>query len=520
MPAYTIVVLIGLVVLGALIAWAGDVIGYRLGKQRASIFGLRPRTTARLVGAIAGALLPLIGLVVAMALSPMARTALLELDQLTQEQQTLKQTIDRQEASARKARAQAARFRAEAEKAQDDSRLLRGLVDKLKGESSRLKQDVSSLTKTRNDLQAKVSRIEKQYRKAREQLAAAESELVAAQQELAAAQSKLADAQQELESAESEVAELETSNKELQAEATKLKADIDGLRQQIPTLQQQVAELRDEVASTNEQLSGTKQELEEVRRARDVRLEQLGLLEREYERYRKRQAGIAESPVIYDAGDVLLRAIVSTEQTEEQLANTLFEMLPFASLAAARKGAVRGENGRATLLVAPWPPEITDREPTEYDIVEYWAREMKKLSAIDKFVVSVVAFRRLTVAEQDQLHVAMWPRPNVRVFVQDEVIAETVVEADSKPVDIFKNIMVLLRYKVRQRAQQEGLLANPETGQYGAIDAGELFKLIEEIEEYDCDVKVQVMPIEDIYTADQLRIKFVIHRESPTKSDE
>ncbi len=527
MAAYTIVILVGLVVLGALIAWAGDVIGYRLGKKRASIWGLRPRATARLVGAIVGALLPLIGLIVAMALSPMARIALLELDQLTQQQETLKQTIEMQRKSAQKAREQAAQFRTQAEEAQERSLLLEGLVDKLDAESSRLKQDVGSLTKTRNDLQAKVGRLEKQYQKAQEQLVAAESELVAAQQELVTAQNELAATQEQLASAESEVAALEATNQELEAKEAKLKADIDGLKQQIPTLQRQVAKLRDEVAGTKEQLAESKQEMAEVRRELDFRLAQLKLrqqdlddLEQQYELYRKRQVGIAESPVIYGAGDVLLRAIVSTDQTEEQLANTLFEMLPFASLAAERKGAVRGENGRATLLVVPLPPDITDHDPTETEIVLYLADLMKKRTAVDNFVVSVAAFRRFVVGEHGQLHVAMWAVPNVRIFVQDEVIAETVIEADSKPADIFTNIWYLLRYKVRQRAQQEGLLANPETGQYGAIDAGELFKLIEEIQEYDCDVKVQVMPIEDIYTADQLKIRFAVHRESATKSDE
>ncbi len=527
MPSYTIVVLVGLVVLGALIAWAGDVIGYRLGKKRASLWGLRPRATARVVGAIAGAVLPLIGLLVAMALSPMARTALLQLDQLTQQQETLKQTIEMQRELAQKARKQAAVFRAQVEEAQERSRLLAELVDKLETDSSRLKQEVAGLIRTRANLQTKVRRLEKQYRQAQSDLAAAEAELETAQQKLAATEKELAATEQRLAEEESKVASLEATNRELRATETQLKADIDGLKQQIPALQKQVAQLRDEMAGTKRQLAETKQEIEQVSRERDVRKAQLELrrqeleaLERQYELYRKRQAGIAESPVIYETGDVLLRAIVSSDQTEEQLANTLFEMLPFASLAAERKGAVRGANGRAALLVVPWPPEITDREPTERDIVEYWAREMKKLSAIDRFVVSVVAFRRLTLAERDQLHVAMWPRPNVRVFVQDEVIAETVIEADSEAVDIFTGIWYLLRYKVRQRAQQEGLLANPETGQYGAIDAAELFQLIEQIEQYDYDVKVQVTPSQDIYTADELKIKFVIHRESSGKSNE
>ncbi|MCD6350736.1 MAG: DUF3084 domain-containing protein, partial [Armatimonadetes bacterium] len=60
MTAFFAATLIVLPVLGALIAWLGDVIGYRLGRSRRSLFGLRPRTTARVVGVVVGAALPLV----------------------------------------------------------------------------------------------------------------------------------------------------------------------------------------------------------------------------------------------------------------------------------------------------------------------------------------------------------------------------------------------------------------------------------------------------------------------------
>ena len=38
MPTYTVFIFIALVVVGAIVAWIGDALGARLGKQRASIF--------------------------------------------------------------------------------------------------------------------------------------------------------------------------------------------------------------------------------------------------------------------------------------------------------------------------------------------------------------------------------------------------------------------------------------------------------------------------------------------------
>ena len=62
MSTYTILALVILRILGGIIAWVGDVLGYRLGKSRRSLFGLRPRSTARLVAVSVGVALPLLTL--------------------------------------------------------------------------------------------------------------------------------------------------------------------------------------------------------------------------------------------------------------------------------------------------------------------------------------------------------------------------------------------------------------------------------------------------------------------------
>ena len=141
MPKYTVVIFIGLVVIGAIVAWLGDVIGARLGKQRASIFGLRPRQSARLVAVVIGALLPLIGLGVAMAGSEYARIAVLRLDRLLDRQERLTgQVADLQKnvtVQTRAARAAAEKARAAEQEAQrlDEERVkLEGEVDELQAQ--------------------------------------------------------------------------------------------------------------------------------------------------------------------------------------------------------------------------------------------------------------------------------------------------------------------------------------------------------------------------------------------------
>jgi len=113
--AYTIIGLIVLVVTGGVIAWLGDIIGYRLGKRRSSLFGLRPRTTARVVGIAVGAALPLIGLAVAALGSSYVQDALFNIQHLRDQQQRLSIQVAELHGDATRARGEADQARQEAE---------------------------------------------------------------------------------------------------------------------------------------------------------------------------------------------------------------------------------------------------------------------------------------------------------------------------------------------------------------------------------------------------------------------
>ncbi len=85
MATYTIALFVGLAVLGALIAYLGDLVGAALGKRRITLFGMRPRGSARLIAAIVGAILPLLGLGVATLGSQYARIAVFQLRSIIQQ---------------------------------------------------------------------------------------------------------------------------------------------------------------------------------------------------------------------------------------------------------------------------------------------------------------------------------------------------------------------------------------------------------------------------------------------------
>ncbi|MCS7173689.1 MAG: DUF3084 domain-containing protein [Armatimonadetes bacterium] len=81
-----------LLLISGLIAYVGNVVGRRVGKQRLSLWGLRPRTTAHIVTVLTGMLIHLLTVGTLLGLSRDARTALFRL------RETVRQLEERAEA--------------------------------------------------------------------------------------------------------------------------------------------------------------------------------------------------------------------------------------------------------------------------------------------------------------------------------------------------------------------------------------------------------------------------------------
>ena len=79
------VLIISIIAGSAILAYAGDVLGFKYGKQRISIFGLRPRHTSRLITAFTGMFISVVVLTILSFFSDGVRTALFRMKALQQE---------------------------------------------------------------------------------------------------------------------------------------------------------------------------------------------------------------------------------------------------------------------------------------------------------------------------------------------------------------------------------------------------------------------------------------------------
>ena len=92
---YGILLIFALVAVSGLIAYIGDILGRRLGRKRLSLFGLRPRHTAIAVSVIAGMLITLFTLGMAMLVNQNVKDGFLKVDYMRQRQRELSREVDK-----------------------------------------------------------------------------------------------------------------------------------------------------------------------------------------------------------------------------------------------------------------------------------------------------------------------------------------------------------------------------------------------------------------------------------------
>jgi len=90
---YSIILIVTLILVSGVIAYIGDLTGFRIGKKKISIFGLRPHRTAVFVTIITGIVISIITISILSILSYDVRTALFGLDELRERQYELTREI-------------------------------------------------------------------------------------------------------------------------------------------------------------------------------------------------------------------------------------------------------------------------------------------------------------------------------------------------------------------------------------------------------------------------------------------
>ncbi|MFP4248798.1 MAG: DUF3084 domain-containing protein [Armatimonadota bacterium] len=489
MPLYTIIVFVALGLLGALIAYLGDVIGARLGKRRSTIFGLRPRQSARLVAAVIGGLLPLLGLGVATVGSRYARTAVFELHSLFDQRQQLETQVEslQEDVKLHERRAESAEEAAEELKAiqQEQHERIEGLQareDELQTRAAGLEERVGGLSGRVDTLVAR-----------RDQLT---SDLAEAQEDLQRSQADLQGARERLDITEDELLAKEREVEQKLRQVENIGNQLDVVSRELDSAIRELEPAQQELQATHEELTEREEELREL----EARLQQV----------MSHHELVSKRPdVLFEPWDELLRVVQSANRTQDQVVADLFEWLHLASSAVEARGVPEGENGRAIILTAPPPEGMEPGEASERQIVESVASLLREAGP-DEWVVMIRVYRRYFRGDETQVAVALKATPNELEFHEGEVLDEFVLQSTIHELDAITTLWHRITdddSPVRARAIAEGMLPRPNTTTYGSIDLASIYRAAQEIRGGSGRMLVQLRAASDTYTRGPLELK-------------
>jgi len=455
MHFYSVAFILALLAFGGIAAYLGDILGYRLGKRRLSLLRLRPRTTARLVGILAGILIPAVTVLVGYWQVDYVRIALVELDdlgreadQLRHERDTMEQQRDVLRHQRNSARDEARGATAEAKESKDELEQVATELDTAQGhlESARARVD---------RLRSESGRLRADKERAQEELKAAAESLKAAERDLEAAKLRLKSAEED---------------------RTKLDGEVEELRQRYTTLKEQLDALEEE--------------------------------------WKDRQSRAAGTLPIFDLGAELVRGVIQRPESLDALKNEVVALLVLADQAAEAEGAAIGDNDRYVRAVGPSPPDALEEGqewPPESRVLGYFVGQLWD-AVEDSQVVQVVVSRRAFLGEQ--VYVVFVKQPNRLVFRRGETIVAREIGPGLDEAEVFQRLWLLIadpsRSEVRKQAQAAGMLPDPTSGRYGEVRIRELFRATKECTGLKEAATVKVEAAEDTCTAGPLIIRIVV----------
>ena len=137
--------ILSLVLGSASLAFLGDILGFKYGKQRISLFGLRPKYTSRIITAITGGMITVIVLAVLSVLSQDVRTALFSMKYVRQQLFDLQFQLNESQYIASQAQTELAEQQEKMEIAAASLDLARLDLDTLRNDRLLLEQEKSKL---------------------------------------------------------------------------------------------------------------------------------------------------------------------------------------------------------------------------------------------------------------------------------------------------------------------------------------------------------------------------------------
>ncbi len=157
---YSIILIVTLIIVSGIIAYIGDLTGFRIGKKKITIFGLRPRRTAVFITIITGIAISIITISILSILSYDVRTALFGLDELRERQYELTREIQSRNELLEEAQENLTKRTEELEKLEEEFQQLSNQITLQTNQLESLLDIREELTKERDSLQEEITELQ------------------------------------------------------------------------------------------------------------------------------------------------------------------------------------------------------------------------------------------------------------------------------------------------------------------------------------------------------------------------
>ncbi|MCX7925006.1 MAG: DUF3084 domain-containing protein [Fimbriimonadales bacterium] len=493
-----LIILALLTLFGGALAYAGDWLGRKLGKQRLSLFGIRPRHTATLITTVTGCI-----------------TVALTVIGMTLVNESFRAWITRGDRILVELRENEARLK----ELQVRNTELQRVNRQLRTEQARLGEELKQL--------------ETEYKARLEQVQALEAQLAQAQQQLRQSRSQLAQAQAQLEQARQIREQLQQQIRTVREQIVALQRQQDQLRRQNDEFAEQGAALASENAkldAENRRLQAQNQQLAEQNRRlaeenQQIEAQNSILLERNASLRRQRDeldraarelaqlANIRLSPIAVQMGEELGRTSIPAGWSEVRVRQALQDLLSLADKTARERGAVPAPAQTRAVFIPEKRVRLASGEQAEITEGESLEAVQQNIRASNDPVV-VVAVALTNTAQGEPAPIELRLYRNRKVFEAGEEIARTSVDcrAERNPLG---QVLSFLQTEVRERAIEAGILPRQERAgappTVGETSPETLLELMERARQCRTTrVTLIVRAAKTTYAGDTLSLKFEV----------
>jgi uncharacterized protein (DUF3084 family) len=518
--------ILGVIVLGGVSAWVADILGYKIGKKRLSLWKLRPKYVARISVTLAGMLIPLLTIALVFAASSdfriwltKGRQAIRELKEQSTKLEKVSQTLD-------------ARTKENAEIGQKNQ-VIQTELTKNKAERDRQKQALDQLAKTLNTqrgqldgLQAKMSVAQTKisslnlaksqsvlrFNQAKSKLDKAELELIKDQRKLTTIQRELLDATNsrnisvnERNKAIEEFNQISRRNDDLTRTLAGLQKNIDGLQVEIDELKLKQTEAKgladDAQRELEEVRSAVKKTIEENETLRNTN-KQLQTLREDYANFSRTQA------LMFSVSEEVYRTAVPARldrpEAQSFLANALRSCRAIASSRNAKENKAYAFSGSAGIL-------LYDKQGTELpqsEVIDTITQQIQN----GRETRVIVFYSFLNRFEGEPVTLGFDFHPNPIVFEPGQVIAEGRADGRESDLEIFAQIQNFVRVSVNDKAKRLRMV--PVQGRngesYGELSAAQILNAVSIIKSTGRVIRLQAVAQRQVRAGDPLTFELVI----------